>query len=144
MDILDEIEGKAIIWAHWQRDVTNKRALEKNMSRIRGDYYGLTPQDERQKNKDKFQKNSKCRFCRHATDGWLWYYTYTANTVIYYSNGYDLEKKCNQKTEHTEWTKSVTYIDIIADDTVDTKIVNFRKKINIASQVMGEELKQWI
>jgi SNF2 family DNA or RNA helicase len=41
--------------------------------------------------------------------------------------------------------KSVTYIDIIADDTVDTKIVkSLRKKINIASQVMGEELKQWI
>ena len=21
MDILDEVEGKAIIWAHWQKDV---------------------------------------------------------------------------------------------------------------------------
>jgi hypothetical protein len=39
----------------------------------------------------------------------------------------------------------VTYVDIIADDTVDTKIVkSLRKKINIASKVMGEELRQWI
>ena len=41
--------------------------------------------------------------------------------------------------------KSVTYVDIICNQTVDQKIVQaLRKKINIASQVMGEELKEWI
>ena len=41
--------------------------------------------------------------------------------------------------------KNVTYIDIIAEDTVDEKIVKaLREKINIASEVMGEELKEWI
>ena len=39
----------------------------------------------------------------------------------------------------------VTYIDIIANDTVDNKIVkSLRKKINIASEVLGEELRDWI
>mgnify|MGYP003110200410 CR=1 FL=1 len=39
----------------------------------------------------------------------------------------------------------MTYIDIIAEDTVDERIVKaLRKKINIASQIMGEELKDWI
>jgi SNF2 family DNA or RNA helicase len=39
----------------------------------------------------------------------------------------------------------MTYVDIIAEGTVDEKIVKaLRKKINIASQVMGEELKDWI
>ena len=41
--------------------------------------------------------------------------------------------------------KSVTYVDIIARKTVDEKIVKaLRKKINIASAIMGEELKDWI
>jgi SNF2 family DNA or RNA helicase len=41
--------------------------------------------------------------------------------------------------------KTVTYIDLIAEDTIDEKIVEaLRKKIDIASQVMGEELKDWI
>ena len=41
--------------------------------------------------------------------------------------------------------KNVTYIDIICEDTVDEKIVEaLRKKINIASEVLGEELKDWI
>jgi hypothetical protein len=39
----------------------------------------------------------------------------------------------------------VTYVDILADETVDEKIVkSLRKKINIASEVLGEELKSWI
>jgi SNF2 family DNA or RNA helicase len=41
--------------------------------------------------------------------------------------------------------KSVTYIDLIAEKTIDEKIVKaLRKKIDIASQIMGEELKDWI
>jgi hypothetical protein len=41
--------------------------------------------------------------------------------------------------------RKMTYVDIIAEGTVDEKIVKaLRKKINIASQVMGEELKDWI
>jgi len=39
----------------------------------------------------------------------------------------------------------VTYVDIIAEKTVDEKIVkSLRKKINIASEVLGEELRSWI
>ena len=39
----------------------------------------------------------------------------------------------------------MTYIDILAEDTVDEKIVKaLRKKVDIATQVMGEELKAWI
>jgi SNF2 family DNA or RNA helicase len=39
----------------------------------------------------------------------------------------------------------MTYIDILAEDTVDERIVKaLRKKVNIATQVMGEELKDWI
>ncbi len=39
----------------------------------------------------------------------------------------------------------MTYVDIIAENTVDERIVKaLRKKINIASEVMGEELKAWI
>ena len=41
--------------------------------------------------------------------------------------------------------KPMTYIDIICEKTVDTRIVKaLRKKVNIATQIMGEELKEWI
>ena len=36
-------------------------------------------------------------------------------------------------------------IDIICENTVDTRIVKaLRKKVDIATQIMGEELKEWI
>ena len=39
----------------------------------------------------------------------------------------------------------MTYIDIMAENTIDDKIVvALRKKVDIASQIMGEELKDWI
>ena len=150
LDILDEVEGKAIIWAHWQRDVKNiKAALTKKYgpgSVV--DYYGLTPQDQRQKNKDAFQNDSKVRFFvgTPATAGYGLTLT-AANTVIYYSNGYDLEKRIQSedRAHRIGQKKSVTYVDILAEETVDEKIVkSLRKKINIASEVMGEELRSWI
>ena len=70
-----------------------------------------------------------------------------ANTVIYYSNGYDLEKRMQSedRAHRIGQKKSVTYIDLIADDTIDTNIVkSLRRKINIASKVMGEEIRSWI
>ena len=70
-----------------------------------------------------------------------------ANTVIYYSNGYDLEKRLQSedRAHRIGQTKSVTYVDLIAEDTVDEKIVKaLRDKINIASEVLGEDLKDWI
>ena len=150
LDILDEVEGKAIIWAHWQRDVKNIKAalIKKYGPGSVVDYYGLTPQDQRQKNKDAFQNDSKVRFFvgTPATAGYGLTLT-AANTVIYYSNGYDLEKRIQSedRAHRIGQKKSVTYVDILAEETVDEKIVkSLRKKINIASEVMGEELRSWI
>jgi len=150
MNVLEETEGKAIIWANYQRDITN---IIQNIVKVYGpgsvvDYYGLTPQEERQDNIRKFQSDPKCRFIvgTTATGGYGITLT-TANTVIYYSNGYDLEKRLQSedRAHRIGQTKSVTYVDLIAEDTVDEKIVKaLRDKINIASEVLGEELKDWI
>jgi len=150
MNVLEETEGKAIIWANYQRDITN---IIESITKEYGpgsvvDYYGLTPQDERQDNIRKFQSDPKCRFIvgTPSTGGYGITLT-TANTVIYYSNGYDLEKRLQSedRAHRIGQTKSVTYVDIICEDTVDEKITKaLRKKINIASEVLGEELKAWI
>jgi SNF2 family DNA or RNA helicase len=150
MDILDEVEGKAIIWAHWQKDIqVIKAALIKKYGPWSVvDYYGLTPQDQRQANIKKFQDDPRYRFFVGTPSTGGYGITLTAaNTVIYYSNGYDLEKRLQSedRAHRIGQKKSVTYIDILAEETVDEKIVkSLRKKVNIASKVMGEELKAWI
>ena len=150
MDVLDETEGKAIIWGHWQKDIQN---IVNEIEKVHGpgsvvSYYGLTPQEDRQDNIRKFQSDPKCRFMVGTPSTGGYGITLTAaNTVIYYSNGYDLEKRLQSedRAHRIGQKKNVTYVDIIAEKTVDEKIVkSLRKKINIASEVLGEELKDWI
>jgi len=150
MNVISEMEGKAIIWAHYQYDITN---IIREIVKVHGpgsvvDYYGLTPQDERQNNIRKFQNDPKCRFIVGTPQTGGYGITLTeANTVIYFSNGYDLEKRLQSedRAHRIGQKKNVTYVDIIAEDTVDEKIVKaLRDKINVASQVLGEDLKAWI
>jgi len=70
-----------------------------------------------------------------------------ASTVVYYSNNYDLEKRIQSedRAHRIGQTKSVTYIDLMTEKTVDEKIVkSLRNKIDIAAKVLGEELKEWL
>ena len=150
LDVLEEVEGKVIIWGHYQEDVKNivNILTEKYGPGSVVSYYGLTPQEERQKNIKRFQANNGVRFLVGTPQTGGYGITLTeANTVIYYSNGYDLEKRMQSedRAHRIGQKKTVTYVDIIAQDTVDEKIVkSLRKKINIASEVMGEELRDWI
>ena len=150
MSILEDMDGKAIIWANYQKDILN---IVNNISKKYGpgsvvDYYGLTPQEDRQNNIRKFQNDPECRFLVGTPQTGGYGITLTqANTVIYYSNGYDLEKRLQSedRAHRIGQKKTVTYIDLICEDTVDEKIVKaLRDKINIASEVMGEELRDWI
>ena len=150
LDVLDETEGKAIIWAHYQHDVKTiyKLLEDKYGPGSVVHYYGKTLPEERDYAIRNFKKNDKVRFFVGTPQTGGYGITLTqANTVIYYSNGYDLEKRMQSedRAHRIGQKKTVTYVDIIAEKTVDTKIVkSLRKKINIASKVMGEELKSWI
>jgi SNF2 family DNA or RNA helicase len=151
LDLLDEIEGKAIIWANYVHDIeeittaVKKKYGENSIVQ----YYGAIDSKTRQDGINKFQDiNSPVKFFigNPQTGGYGITLT-AANTVIYYSNGYDLEKRLQSedRAHRIGQKKSVTYVDLIAEKTIDEKIVKaLRKKINIASEVMGDTLKDWI
>ena len=151
INLLDEVEGKVIIWANYVYDI--KQIVNAISDEYGNDsivqYYGAVDAEKRQDNIKKFQDpNSKARFFigNPQTGGYGITLT-AANNVVYYSNGYDLEKRMQSedRAHRIGQKKTVTYVDIIAEETVDTKIVkSLRKKINIASKFMGEELKSWI
>jgi len=150
MDLLEEVEGKAIIWAHWRHDIaTIVKEIEKEYPGSVMTYYGDTTSDDRQKAIKEIQNpESKVRFLVGTPQTGGYGITLTgASTMIYYSNGYDLEKRLQSEAriDRIGQEKPMTYIDILAEDTVDEKIVkSLRKKVNIATEIMGEELKAWI
>jgi SNF2 family DNA or RNA helicase len=151
MDVLSEMEGKAVIWAHYRYDI---EVIVEAIKKEYGDksivtYYGDTSTDDRQKAIKLIQDSeSSVRFIVGTPQTGGYGITLTgASTMIYYSNGYDLEKRqqSEARIDRIGQTKNMTYIDIIAEGTVDEKIVKaLRTKVNIATEVMGEELKDWI
>ena len=151
INLLDEVEGKVIIWANYVYDIEN---LVKVISDEFGadsivQYYGAIPAEQRQQNIEKFQDpNSKVKFFIGNPQTGGYGITLTcANTVVYYSNGYDLEKRLQSedRAHRIGQTKSVTYIDFIAPKTVDEKIVKaLRSKMNIANTIMDENWREWI
>jgi len=150
MSVLEEVEGKAVIWAHWRHDIaTIVREIEKEYPGSVMTYYGDTTPEDRQKAIREMQDpESKIRFLVGTPQTGGYGITLTgASTMIYYSNGYDLllRQQSEARIDRIGQKKPMTYIDILAEDTVDEKIVKaLRKKVNIATEVMGEELKAWI
>ena len=148
---IEECDGKIIIWANYRRDIENiKNALAEayGMTTV-ATYYGDTEAEERQEIVERFQDMaSPLRFFvgNPRTGGYGLTLT-AAHTVIYYSNNFDLEVRLQSedRAHRIGQTNKVTYIDFISPGTVDEHIVKaLRNKINIASQVLGEDLKEWI
>lgn len=149
--VLSESSGKVIIWATYRRDIENiKLALQKDygMSSV-ATYFGDTEAEERQNIVTKFQDpDSDLRFFvgNPRTGGYGLTLT-AANLVIYYSNSFDLEVRLQSedRAHRIGQTSKVTYVDLISTGTVDEHIVKaLRSKIDIASQVLGEQLKEWL
>jgi SNF2 family DNA or RNA helicase len=151
LDITEELQGKAIIWASYTHDIQqiSSSLRDRFGPESVATYYGATPQDERQEIVNTFQdKNSPMRFFvgQPRTGGYGITLT-AANTMIYYSNSYDLEIRLQSEDRaHRIGQKNkVTYIDLVSPDTIDEKILQaLRNKIDLAGQVLGEDPKAWL
>ena len=151
LDCLEEVEGKVIIWATYREDI--KKIVE-TLKKAYGEastveYHGGVDTAYRQDHIAQFQdKTSPTRyFVGNPQTGGYGITLTAANTVIYYSNSYDLEKRLQSedRAHRIGQTGSVTYVDLIAEGTIDENIVKaLRSKINIANEIMGEDIKDWI
>ena len=151
IDVAEELQGKAIIWATYTHDIQQiASALRDRFGPgAVATYYGETAQDERQDIVDKFQdKDSPLRFFvgQPRTGGYGITLT-AANTVIYFSNSYDLEIRLQSedRAHRIGQDKKVTYIDLVSPKTIDEKILKaLRGKIDLAGKVLGEEARAWL
>ena len=151
LELLEETEGKVIIWANYRADIKNiVAALKKAYGEASTvEYHGGVDPTLRQDNIAQFQqKNSPTRyFVGNAQTGGYGITLTAANTVVYYSNSYDLEKRLQSedRAHRIGQTGSVTYVDLMAENTIDERIVKaLRKKINLANEIMGEDISEWI
>ena len=151
MNICEEIQGKAIIWATWTRDIRSIAEALRDRFGVEAvaTLHGETPDSDRQQIVDAFQdRQSELRFIvGHPKTGGYGLTLTAANTVIYYSNSYDLELRLQSedRAHRIGQENKVTYIDLISPKTIDEKIVTaLRNKIKIADLVLGEDAREWL
>jgi len=150
LSIIEESDGKFIIWANY---IHNIKTIVKALRKEYGDesvvsIYGEITTENRKKAVEEFQGNDKVRFFvgNPSTGGYGLTLT-AASYVVYYSNNYNLEvrEQSEDRAHRIGQTKSVTYIDLIIDKTIDSHIISaLKRKIKISAETMGEEIKNWI
>jgi len=151
LNVLEETSGKVIIWAVYRHDI---QTIEKGIGDLYGkesvaSYYGDTPDSDRQLIVDGFQdnKNPLRFFVGNPKTGGYGLTLTSSHTVVYYSNDYSLEVRMQSedRAHRIGQTNKVTYVDLMAEGTIDEKIVKaLNNKIDLASQVMGEEARKII
>ena len=149
LQVLAETDGKVIIWAVYRHDI---QTIEKEIANEYGketvaSYYGDTKDANRQSIVDDFMDvSSDLRFFigNPKTGGYGLTLT-SSHTVVYYSNDYSLEVRMQSedRAHRIGQKEKVTYVDLIAEGTIDEKIVSaLNSKIDLASKVMGEDPKK--
>ena len=150
-EILEEHDGKAIIWSRFRHDI---KEITKTLGKKFGEgcaasYFGDTPDNVRQSIVQTFQNpNSNLKYFvgNPATAGYGLTLT-EANLVVYYANDFNLETRIQSedRAHRIGQKNNVTYIDLITEGSIDEKIVNsLRSKLEIGAQVLGEETKKWL
>ena len=150
-EVLEETDGKVIIWAnylyniHEIRDFLVKKYGKESVVSIFGEVSVL----ERKNAVERIQKDDKCRFLvGNPTTGGFGLTLTACNTVVYYSNSYNLEVRMQSedRAHRMGQKESVLYIDIVAKNTLDEAIMkSLINKGQIAAKTLGEEdLKSWL
>ena len=151
LDICYETSGKIIIWSRFRYDIMKiAQVLSDNFGESKvAKYFGDTKDDERSEIIDRFQNpNSDLRFFigNPSTAGRGLTLT-EGHTVVYYANDFNLDTRIQSedRCHRIGQNKSVTYIDLISEGTIDEKIVHsLVNKIDLSAKVLGEEAKEWL
>jgi len=150
-EIIEEHDGKAIIWSRFRHDIREITTMleEKFGDGCAASYFGDTSDNVRQSIVETFQNpNSKLKYFvgNPATAGYGLTLT-EANLVVYYANDFNLETRIQSedRAHRIGQKNNVTYIDLIAEGTIDERIVNsLRAKIDIGALVLGEKAREWL
>lgn len=152
LDCLTKFDGKVIIWALFRNEVD---AIVKSLigagyseSSI-VQYHGGVNDDQRTVSRKRFQDEpaSSCRFFVASYAAAKGLNLVQAKYTIYYSRSYSLDMRLQSEDRNYRigQDEQVTYIDLCTPDTVDDRILAaLRSKKDVAAQILGDELKNWI
>jgi SNF2 family DNA or RNA helicase len=145
MEYLDAIEGKVIIWARFTRDI---EAIEAVLGDEGVTYYGKTSDVEREENKSLFLDPVGVKYfvANPSVGGTGLNLQGGCNHNLYFSNSDNsIQRWQSEDRTHRIGTKGiVTYTDLVAKGSTDSKILlNLSKKKSISEMAIGE-IRDWL
>ncbi len=144
-EVCEQTVGQCLIWARYIKDVDQIMELLGDEA-VR--YDGTVSPDQCEINKGIFQRGEAKWFVGTAAKGGQGLTLHMAKTVIYYSNTFKLlDRLQSEDRAHRIGMDNhpVNYIDICCPESVDEKIIShLRNNVDVASQITGDELKEWI
>ena len=124
--LIEDFDGQFIVWAMFEEEINQVLAALAEAGITACSYYGATKKDDREKAIDDFQAGRVQAFVGHAQAAGIGLTLTAASTAIYYSCSYDNELRMQSEDRcHRIGTKhTVTYYDLIAEDTIDEDVMN--------------------
>jgi SNF2 family DNA or RNA helicase len=144
-EIRDVTGHPTIVWARFRKDVDQIMDL---LGPKACRYDGMIDEDTAERHKLGFQHGEYDWFVGTAQKGGPGLTLHRAKQVIYYSNSFKLiDRLQSEDRAHRAGMDNnpVNYIDLVVPGTVDERIVqNLRDKVEVASIITGDKLKEWI
>jgi hypothetical protein len=144
-ELLANIQSKVIIWARFKADL---RAIQDMLGDSAVAYHGDISNDDRAMAVKHFQEDDRIRyFIGQPQSGGIGLTLTAADYAIYYSNSFDLETRLQSedRCHRIGTTNNVTYIDLEAPKTIDTKIIKaLREKKNLADVVTKDPMSMFL
>jgi len=150
LELIEETEGKIIIWARFRAEIAAISAAlkEKYGSGAVVEYHGGVSNEDRAKAIDLFQNKALIPnewegrfFVGQPHSAGLGLTLTAANTMIYFSQDFSLEARLQSedRAHRIGQINKVTYIDLVAPDTVDARIsAALLNKQNLANEIVDQ------
>jgi hypothetical protein len=143
-ETVEDITHQGIIWSRFTKDIELICGL---LGKAAVRYDGTCSPDERIKSLDAFHAGDAQWFVANPAACSEGLTLTEAKTVIRYTNNFKLAERLqsDDRAHRIGQDRSVQYIDLIAENTIDQQIVrSLLSKFDIASQLNGDTLRQWL
>jgi SNF2 family DNA or RNA helicase len=139
--LIEDIQGKFIVWARYKEEIRSITAALAEAGIPYVEYHGGIGKAEREEAVDSLQAGEARAFVGNGQSGGIGLTLTKAETVIYYSNDFNLETRLQSedRAHRIGTVRNVTYIDLAAVDTIDERIaLALQVKEEVASIVLGD------
>ena len=139
-DLIEDLDGQFIVWAQFREEIVQIASVLKELGFSCVQYHGGVKTKDREAAVDDFQSGRADVFIGQTQAAGIGLTLTAATTSIYYSNDYNYETRSQSEDRNHRigTTQNVLYIDLVAEDTIDERIVSaLKRKEEVSDRVLN-------